>query len=119
MPVSAGSFYFMGKKSKIKQIRRIASQMPVINQKKIVKELVPGSEAIKSGVKEVDGKPVDEHRFYEKKYAVAVPVNHNRQMKKLYNKMGGKGVGLYMSAVQKFSEQNTKQNTPTMDNKGL
>lgn len=92
----------MGKKSKLKKIRRIASQMPVINVNHIQGSAVNGSELLKRGVKEVAGKPVENLHTYREKKAVPVPVNHNRQMKKLYNKHGVAGVRMYAQAVQRF-----------------
>jgi uncharacterized protein YccT (UPF0319 family) len=103
----------MGKKSKFKKIRRIASQMPLINTHKIEKERVAGAEVIASGVTEVDGKPVEAKENYIRRKAVPVPINHNRQMKRLYNKHGAAGVGMYIGAVNKYMEKQAENNSLT------
>lgn len=92
----------MGKKAKLKKIRRLASQMPVINVQHVQGAPVDGATLIKRGVKEVQGKPVQNLETYREKKAVPVAVNHNRQMKKLYNKHGLGGVAMYAQAVQRF-----------------
>lgn len=99
----------MGKKSKIKQIRRLASQMPDLQLNVIKGGVVKGSELIKQGIKEVEGKPVEPHTNYRKKEVVQQPLNHHRQMKRLYNKMGESGVGAYINEVNRFvSNQQAK-----------
>lgn len=95
----------MGKAAKLKKIRRLASQMPVINTKGIEVSLVDGYELIAKGIKEVDGKPVDPKGNYKEKKKVLVPINHNKKMKKLYNMGGIAGVKMYVSAVQQYQQK--------------
>lgn len=76
--------------------------MPTINVQHIQGSIVDGSELLKRGVKEVEGKPVGNLHTYREKKAVSVPVNHLRQMKKLYNKHGVEGVRMYAQAVKRF-----------------
>lgn len=90
----------MGKKSKLKKIRKIAGNLPVINAGRVHGEKVTGAELYKEGMKEVNGKPIDPDKDYRKKTMVDAPLNHNRKMKKLYNQFGAKGVGMYVAAVQ-------------------
>lgn len=91
----------MGKASKFKRIRKIASQMPVIEVTRPLGEKVTGSDVIKSGVKELkDGTAIDPHGNYKRNVPVKVPLNHNKNMKRLYNKGGAAAVGSYIGAVQ-------------------
>jgi hypothetical protein len=90
----------MGKKAKLKQIRRIANQMPKMKVVQVIGEKLSGEELYNSGVEKVDDKPVDLNGVYKKKTPVHVPLNHNRKMKKLYNKYGNVGVGMYIQAVK-------------------
>lgn len=93
----------MGKKAAFKKIRRLASAMPVINNKAITGvEIIYGDEVLKSGIKEVGGEPVLLDKKYKKKIVGDVPINHNRNMKKQYYKNGVSGVNSYVQAVQRF-----------------
>lgn len=103
----------MGKKAKLKKIRRIASQMPVVNVAHVQGAVVNGAELLKRGVTEVEGKPVQTLQTYREKTAVAAPVNHNRQMKKLYNKHGVAGVRMYVQAINKFVEAKKEKDATT------
>ena len=75
--------------------------MPVINVRHVIGERVSGAELYKQGVEEVEGKPVNIDANYSKKTAVAIPINHNRKMKKLYNKYGVAGVSAYIQSVKR------------------
>jgi hypothetical protein len=92
----------MGKKAKLKKIRKIAAQMPRVMVGHVQGERVSGAELFKSGVEEVEGSPVDVDATYKKKNVVAVPLNHNRKMKQMYNKQGVKGVSAYIQAVNRY-----------------
>lgn len=100
----------MGKAAKLKKIRKLASQMPLLMVNHVKGERVTGEELSKEGVTEVQGKPVRDKDFYTKKTAVQQPLNHNRRMKKMYNKFGARGVQGYMQAVnnhmKKFEAKN-------------
>lgn len=93
----------MGKKSKLKKIRRIASQLPVIKTYRVKGERMKGEELMTHGVKEVEEKPVDANAIYKKKTVIEVPLNHNRKMKQLYNQYGAAGVNGYIQAVQRHA----------------
>jgi hypothetical protein len=100
----------MGKKAKFKKLRRLASEMPVIKVGQIVGERISGAELYKSGVEKVEDKPVNPHATYTKKKVIEKPLNHTRQMKRMYNKHGIGGVREYVQAVQRFVEsQKVKQ----------
>jgi hypothetical protein len=100
----------MGKKAKFKKLRRLASEMPVINVGQVVGERISGAELYKSGVEKVEDKPVNPHATYTKKKVIEKPLNHTRQMKRMYNKHGLVGVMGYVQAVQRFDKsQKVKQ----------
>lgn len=101
----------MGKKSKLKKIRRLASQMPIINVNHMQGSRVDGATLLKEGVEKVGDKPVENLQIYRKKAIIKKPVNHNRQMKKLYNKHGIAGVNSYaMAVVRHVQAQKAKAN---------
>lgn len=92
----------MGKASKLKQIRRIASGMPALSKRVMVGVRVDGAELIKNDIKQVQGKDVVASNQYRSKHHIEVPLNHNRQMKKAYYKFGAQGVNGYIHAVNNF-----------------
>lgn len=92
----------MGKKAKLKQIRRLAEQLPVVNIGHVVGELVSGGELIKTGVNKLpSGERVMADQRYRRKETVEVSLNHNRKMKKLYNRYGAAGVQGYMTGIKR------------------
>lgn len=101
----------MGKKAKLKAIRKIASTMPDIMTVQML------GEAIKEGIKEIDGKPVDPTKYYRKKTPVQNSLNHNRKMKQLYNQYGAKAVSEYIAAVAQYEamEQIKKEMNETKE----
>lgn len=110
----------MGKKSSFKKIRKLAEQMPVIQTRQVIVERVSGAELIKRGIEEVDGNKVDIDIDYREKKVISVPINHNRKMKKLYNKYGVLGVGAYVSQVKRFiasQEEDKNGENGNRDNK--
>jgi hypothetical protein len=95
----------MGKKSKFKKFSRIAASMPIIKTKRVVGSKIDGESLIISGVKEVEGKPVDLKATYRKKELVSAPMNHKKNMKKLYYMHGINGVKNYMQAVNSYAQR--------------
>lgn len=95
----------MGKKAKLKKIRRIAEAMPIINTRRVHATIVTGEELLKKGVKDVKGQEVDPNINYREKKIVSVPLNHNRKMKKLYQMNGMNAVKMYMGAVKQYEEK--------------
>lgn len=91
----------MGKKSKLKQIRKIASQLPAIPIQRVVGEPTQGADLIKSGTDKLkDGTLINPDKMYSKKRVVSASLNHTKKMKKMYNKYGLSGVQGYINAVQ-------------------
>jgi hypothetical protein len=92
----------MGKKAKLKAIRKIANTMPDIMTVQMLGEAIIGDMAIKDGIKEIDGNPVDPNNYYRRKTPVQNSLNHNRKMKQLYNQYGAKAVSEYIAAVAQY-----------------
>jgi hypothetical protein len=97
----------MGKKSKLKAIRKIAQKLPSIPIKKIEGSIVKGAELLDRGVKEVENKPVYLDGDYKQKKIVTVPLNHNRKMKQFYNRYGVNGVNFYIKTVIDHAKSKT------------
>lgn len=82
----------MGKKARLKQIRKIASQLPVIK--------IP---VVKGSIVDTD------NGLMRKKELGEAFVNHNRRMKSFYNQYGVMGVVGYVNSVKRFVNQATKK----------
>lgn len=95
----------MGKKAKFKKIRRLASQLPTITTKQVIGERLTAKEAMLQGINEVEGKPFGQDAIIRQKKLVEKPLNHNRKMKKMYNKYGAVGVNHYANAVIQYAKQ--------------
>ena len=98
----------MGKKAKFKAIRRLAKEIPLIYSTSFKKVKYSGIELLKEGLTTVGDKVVNPMSKYSKLQRVAVPTNHNRKMKKLYNKMGHDGVKAYMRDATNYLKQYIK-----------
>lgn len=99
----------MGKKSKLKQLRRIAQQMPQIMTSKPVASTIDGSELIKQGVLKLsNGDEVYPLKTYRQVQGVPTPLNHIRKMKDAYNKGGEKAVNIYIQSVRVYEEAKKK-----------
>ena len=105
----------MGKKSKLKKIRKIAAEMPVIYRKAVIGSLVKGNEVTEEQL----GEPVNPEAIYRQKETKAVPMNHYRRMKALYNKMGPSGVGAYYRAVEDYKVQKTMKEAESQEVENL
>lgn len=91
----------MGKAAKFKNFRKLARKLPEIHRKILVGEKVYGYELPES-VKEVEGKPVNDKSMYRTKKLKEVPLNHEKMMKRIYNKRGIEAVVGYTNAVLQF-----------------
>lgn len=110
----------MGKKAKLKQLRKMASELPSLQRSAVEKEQHLGSALIAQGITEINGKRVDPNKIYIKSTGVKLPVNHNRAMKKLFLKHGAIGVQVYTKAVNDFVERTKtkKEDETTKTNEG-
>lgn len=91
----------MGKAQKLKIIRKAALLLPAATTTTIQKSSVSGRDLIDSGVKQDKyGAEIKGNRRYIKRQPIEVPVNHNRQMKRLYNQHGMAGAVAYANQVE-------------------
>lgn len=95
----------MGKASKLKRIRRIANQLPKLQTHQRIGSAVDGIDLIKQGVNIVQGKEVLPAKTYRKVETIPVQLNHNKVMKRIYNKHGAQGVAGYIKQVTNFAKQ--------------
>lgn len=100
----------MGRKAKLKKIRKIAQDLPHLEVIQVQKNNLTGAELKALGVNKVDGKPVDDNVVYGRKEQVNIPMNHERNMKRMYNQFGMSGIDKYVNAAnQHVKEQETRQ----------
>lgn len=100
----------MGKASKLKKIRRAASQLPKLKVASRIAEQVEGSKLIEEGVKTLsNGETVRSDKKYRKVSTVGKPLNHNRQMKKAYYKGGLSAAQHYINAVFAHAEKQKEE----------
>ena len=83
----------MGKKAKLKAIKRLAANVPLINEATNEKHFYKGSEILEWGtITEIDGKPIDPSKIYQYNYPVLMIQNKQRRLKRAYLKHGIEGV---------------------------
>jgi hypothetical protein len=96
----------MGKAAKLKQIRRLANQLPHVNTKGIAVNIMQGKELITNGIDKLkNGDEINPDGKYKQKIPITVPLNHYRKMKSLYNKYGATDVVAYAKAIQNHSNK--------------
>jgi len=100
----------MGKKSKLKAIKKMAALMPTIETVKKVGTVVSGSELIEKGVVSIadESVPVLPNHKYKKQEFKKVPVNHEKEMKRVYNRYGAAGVKQYAIEAARYVERQEK-----------
>ena len=89
----------MGKKSKTKLLRRIAAELPKMQEQAFTKKIVSGFE-LASEKREKDAYDPSKN-YLQRNAVVAVPVNHTRRMKKLAKQYGMNSAVSYALMVQK------------------
>lgn len=92
----------MGKKARLKSIRRMVAGLPSISQHTCFKEVVKGEELIKDGIGIINEAPVNAQLEYIKRTAASIEINHARRAKKQYIKHGIVGVQGYLNSVNDF-----------------
>lgn len=97
----------MGKAAKFKKLRRLASQLPAINIKRVIAERVVGNDLKDSEIPE--GMKINPRLTYRRKKVVDVPLNHNRKLKEAYKKAGIQGAAAYANAVNQYAESQKKK----------
>lgn len=104
----------MGRAAKLKRIRKLAKQFPELQVNVQKADMIFGADMIKSGITEVQGEEVIPDRRYRKVNKTTQPMNHERNLKRMYNQFGDKGIEDYEKAVQMHvQEQSRKQETLT------
>jgi hypothetical protein len=91
----------MGKKKRIKLLRKIAGELPVVLVHTKEVHFVTGAELLEQGETEVDGQKIIPEKRYVQDMPVQLAINHARQLKKIYQKHGYGAVGQYIDQVQK------------------
>lgn len=91
----------MGKKKKIKALKALAANLPLINAQSHEEHWYTGSEILEWDiVKEIDGKPIDPEKRYLYRYPVLMIQNNQRKMKRAYLRNGVDGVSqLYKNTL--------------------
>ena len=102
----------MGKQKHIKLIRKLAESLPPMTGQKMQGMTVTGGELIENGIEKLkDGSPVIIGQLYKygEQVAVTVQINHERQMKRLYDNGGMPAVVAYAEQVKKMFDVHKNQ----------
>jgi hypothetical protein len=83
----------MGKKAKLKAIKRLAGSMALINEQSHEKHEMLGSEILAFGtISEIDGKAIVPTEKYIFNYPVLMIQNNARRMKRAFQRDGAAGI---------------------------
>jgi hypothetical protein len=93
----------MGKAGIHKMIRDWAKDLPIAQKPVMNTTKHFGKELIDAGVTEVAGKPVKAAVQYSHTGKIQIPVNHEREMKRIYNDHGLPGVKRYKAEIEKLA----------------
>ena len=91
----------MGKKKKMKALKALSANLPLINVQTHEEHWYTGDEILEWGtVKEIGGKPIDPVKRYLYRYPVLMIQNNQRKMKRAYLRNGVEGVSqLYKNTL--------------------
>lgn len=89
----------MGKSAKLKKIRRLVATMPAVSINKTFREVLTGRELVNDGIDSVKGESIKAGGRYIKSSVKPAPLDHEKQMKRIYSKHGMAGVVGYMDAI--------------------
>lgn len=85
-----------------KDLKKIASGLPELFDRSIVKRKVLGSELKLTGFnKTIDGEIIEDGKIYDLPVPSMIPRNHYRRLKKIYESSGEPGVIDYIEKVKK------------------
>lgn len=99
----------MGKKAKLKAIKRLANTLPLINDSTSEIHIMKGSEILAWGtVTEIDGVKIDPDKEYRYRMPVNIIRNNSRRIKKAFLKHGAKGIGHLLNEVNQIRQDNYK-----------
>lgn len=98
----------MGKQRKMKQIRKLAATFPTVMRDTVEYHYMTGKE-LKSelDVDQINGVPVKDDETCRYTYPVKIAINHNRKLKRMYDKHGIVGMVAYAKAVDAHIKNNT------------
>ena len=88
----------MGKKARLKQIRREVADLPTVMKASHENHICKGYELIKNGQTEINGEKILPFKDYNVPMPVTMAVNHYRRAKKLVNIYGPEVVSVYKQA---------------------
>jgi hypothetical protein len=97
---------YMGKKARMKIIRKIAETLPAMQTPVYGRKTVCGLEVINDGVTTIQGQPVDPLRSYSKKIVTgSIDVNHARRLKTVHKQLGIIGIKAYVQGINQSIER--------------
>jgi len=85
-----------------KQIGQLAAKLPPSYYSANKKVLIIGSECIKRGMTEYNGKLVDPKQKYWVVVEAYYPVNHHKRMIKAFEQKGNKGIAEYIDGQREI-----------------
>ena len=99
----------MGKKARLKAIKRLASSLPMINDHTHEIHVMKGSEILAWGtITEINGEKINPDGIYKVPMPVMIVRNNARRMKKAFLKNGAAGIGHLLAEVNSIREKNYK-----------
>lgn len=109
----------MGKKSRLKEVKRLAAQLTPLVIGRAIGEKKTGAELIAEGVTKakLNGEelPINLKQNYKRVQVKNMPINHGRNLKKLFLKHGQAAVDAYVNKVAEVVEKSKqKQNAETV-----
>lgn len=88
----------MGKKARLKQIRKDVAGLPVIMKNSHENHICKGFELIANGQTEINGEKIEPFKDYNVPMPVLMNINHYRRAKKLVKQYGPEVVAVYKEA---------------------
>lgn len=96
----------MGKKARLKAIKKLANNLPPINQMSTEVHLMTGAEVLEWGtITEIDGQPIDPDKKYTFRHPVLMIQNNRRGMKRAFLKNGPEGVKNFLKSISNAVEK--------------
>lgn len=83
----------------------MAAAMPELKTIRRNGVVMTGEQMIKEGIKEVNGEEINPASIYKGMKSEVVPMNHEKNMKKLYYQHGAKGVRAYIQNVENHANE--------------
>lgn len=97
----------MGKKARLKAIKRIANRFPLVNERTQEKHYYKGSEILSwNTVTEIDGEAIDPDKTYLYSLPVLMIQNTRRRLARAFVKNGIDGVLHEIGRIERLGTQN-------------